>query len=196
MDKPHFHFFFPRNLTDSRGQGLVEYVILITIIGIFLIVGLTILGGSIEGGFIKVCAELGNDDCQAIQSETPVAGTVTPTLQVSMTPSLVPTATPTLSEPDPTRQPVLTVAPIEPVPTIELKKLRIKVISNGKGGGIQVVVYNTVGVYVTEGLTDDKGNISFLVSDGNYMVSTFYNNTWQKDGPFSTSNSKEKVIHR
>lgn len=196
MDKPHFHFFSARNLTDSRGQGLVEYVILITIIGIFLIVGLTILGGSIEGGFIKVCAKLGNDDCQAVQSETPTAGTVIPTLQVSMTPSLIPTATPTLSEPDPTRQPILTVLPIEPAPTIELKKLRIKVLSNGKGGGIQVVVYNTAGVYVTEGLTDDKGNISFLVSDGNYMISTFYNNTWQKDGPFSTSNSKENVIHR
>ncbi len=206
MNKSHFHFpsriFYPRRLVAGQGQGLVEYVILIAIIGTLTIFGLILIGGSLQGGFMKVCASLGNDGCQAVQTETAIAGAVTPTLQVSMTPSLIPTATPTLSEPDPTRQPVLTVIATQPAPTQQLKTLKIKVVLNEEGGGekspqgIRVVVYNPAREYVTEGVTNNKGKVSFSVVSGNYIVATFYNNVWQNDGPFSTTNSRENVIHR
>ena len=204
MRKPPSHFSLPRCLTagQSQGQGLVEYVILISVIGLSTVIGLTLFGGSVQGGFIKACAKMGNNECQAAQIETPIAaGTMTPTLAVSVTPSLVPTATSTLSEPEPTRQPIVPILTVVPAPTIELLTMRIKVVLNNSGGknnpgGIQVVIHDTAGVYVAEGVTDAKGDISFSVQRGSYLVDTLYANVWQTDGPISVSNSKENVIHR
>lgn len=202
MNKPVSHFSFPQRL--AAGQGLVEYAILIAIVGLLTLAGLSLLGGSVQGGFIKVCAALGNDDCQAVEGEVAVAvSTPTPILQVSVTPSLIPTATPTLSEPDPTRAPALTMVAVVPTSTVaaELKTMRIKVVLNGKDDekkrkGILVVIYNSAGEYVTEGKTDEKGKVSFSVASGDYIVATFYDKVWQKDGPFSVTNSREYVIHR
>ena len=180
-----------------RGQGLVEYAILIALIGLIVIAGLAIFGGSIKGGLIKICAALGNDNCQAAEEASPVMET-TPTASVSTTSTAppVPTATAKLSEPEPTRGPVL-VATRTPTTAVEMETLRIKVVVSGKdkAGGIQVVVYGPAGEYVAEGITDDKGNLTLSVPDGNYTISTLYEGVWKKEGPFS-SGPKENVIHR
>lgn len=203
MNKPQFDVSDSRRRPADRGQGLVEYAILIAIIGVVSIFGLILLGGSVQGGFIKVCAALGNEGCQVVERESVVVGTATPTLQVTPTPSAIPTATLAYLEPDPTRAPVLTVlAPPAPAPVSQLITMRIKVVLSDKGGGkkspagIRVVIYDASGKYVTDGVTDDKGNVSLSVVSGNYFVSTFYNNVWQKDGPITVTNSKENVIHR
>lgn len=188
MNKPAGKFY-------NRGQGLVEYVILIVLVGLIAIAGLALFGGSIKGGMIKVCAALGNDNCQA--SETVLIDT-TPTTSVSSTATALPAPTPTpkLSEPEAPRGPVV-IFTSTPTPVVELKTIRIKVVVSGKGkaGGIQVVLYGPSGQYVTEGVTDDKGNLTLSVPNGSYTVSTFYDGIWQKDGPFSPG-SKEHVIHR
>ncbi len=202
MNKSPFKISSPHRLSAARGQGLAEYAILIAIIGIITIFGLILVGGSVQGGFIKVCAALGNDGCEVVASETVVVGTVTPTLQVSATPSLIPTATLVYVDPDPTRQPVSTIVAVEPTPTTgQLITMRIKVVINGKGGGksaegIRVVIYNAAGEYVGEGVTDDKGNVSFSVPPGSYTIATLYNNVWQNDGPVAVTNSRENVVHR
>ncbi len=206
MNKSNFKF--PRFHCLPAGQGLAEYAILIAIIAVLTIFGLTLVGGSVQGGLIKVCAGLGNDDCQAAQQVTAVAGTVTPTAQVSATPSVAPTATLALSEPDPTRESVppvvVGVPPVvkSPTPAVPMITMRIKVVINGKDddkksvAGIRVVIYTADGKYVTEGMTDEKGNVSLSVAKGNYIVATYYKKVWQKDGPFNVTKSKENVIHR
>jgi hypothetical protein len=140
---------------------------------------------------------MGNDDCQVAEGES-VPLEVTPTSSTPMTASAVPvpTATPKLSEPDPTRDPLI-VATSMPTEVTEMKTLRIKVIVSGKESaeGIQVAVYDLKGNYVTDGRTDDKGNADLSMADGSYNVATLYEGVWQKDGPFSTG-SKENVIHR
>ena len=88
--------------------------------------------------------------------------------------------------------------------TVKLKELRVKVVlndsnndeGNGPAVGIWVVIYNKSGGYVTEGTTNDKGTVSFSVVNGDYIIATYYNREWQRDGPFSVTNSKEYVIHR
>lgn len=181
----------------ARAQGVVEYAILIALVGLIVIAGLAIFGGSIKGGLIKVCAALGNDNCQAAEG-TPAVMDATPTASVSTTPTAlpVPTATQKLSEPEPTRGPIL-VFTSTPTAPVEMKTLRIKLIVSGKGkaGGIQVAAYGPAGEYVTEGVTDDKGNLTLSVPDGSYTVATLYDGVWQKAGPFSPG-SKENVIHR
>jgi len=203
MKKFIFQFQFTRG--RAAGQGLVEYAILIAIVSTITIFGLTLLGGSVQGGFIRVCATLGNDHCQDVQDEVIIVKTPTPIPQVSVTPSLIPTATPTLAEPDPTRQPpILTMVVVLPTSTIaaETNTMRIKVVLNGKDDekkkqqGILVVIYNTSNEYITEGVTDSKGNVSFSVKSGEYIVATFYDKVWQKDGPFKVTNSREYIIHR
>ncbi len=202
MKKINFHS--PSSHPLPAGQGLAEYAILIAIIGVLAIFGLILVGGSVQGGFIKVCAALGNDGCQAVQSATVVAGTVTPTLQATVTPPIIPTATSALSEPDPTRESVPpVVVNVDPTqtPAQQLITMGIKVVINGKendkksAAGIRVVIYTANGKYVAEGVTDEKGRVSFSVVSGNYVVSTYYQKAWQKDGPFNVSNSKENVIH-
>ncbi|MEK6753079.1 MAG: hypothetical protein AABZ00_12545 [Chloroflexota bacterium] len=196
------HFDSSHRLPKEKGQGLAEYAILIAIIGVLTIFGLVLVGGSVQGGFIKVCAALGNEGCQAIETETVVSGTATPTLQVSMTPSMIPTATATLSEPEPTRPPSIPRLTPEPTPARELITMRIKVVINEKGSGkksaegIRVVIYNAAGEYVAEGVTDEKGNLSLTVASGSYSIATFYNNVWKKEGPINVTNSRENVIHR
>lgn len=198
--QPAFDKFNSRHLVVGRGQGLVEYAILIALIGLLAIFGLTLFGGSVQGGLIKVCAALGNADCQTVKNEVVASATVPPTLEVSPTPSLAPIATATLQEPNPPRPPILTVPTIVSTPTGELVTLRIKVVLQGGGkkspGGIRVVVHNASGQYVAEGVTNDKGKVSFSVVSGSYTVATFYENVWQEDGPFSVKNSKENVIRR
>jgi Flp pilus assembly pilin Flp len=195
MNESNSHFI--SNKLHARGQGLVEYAILITLVGLIAIAGLAIFGGSIKGGLIKVCAALGNDHCQTAE-ETPTVIETTPTASVSITSTALPlpTATSELSEPEPTRGTVL-VFTSTPTPPAQMEPLRIKVIVSGKdkAGGIQVVIYGPAGEYVTEGVTDDKGNLTLSVPEGDYTVSTFYDGTWQTDGPFS-SGSKQNVIHR
>jgi hypothetical protein len=74
--------------------------------------------------------------------------------------------------------------------------LRIKVVAGGgDSAGITVVVYDSAGKYVTEGVTDNKGNVTLSVPSGSYSVSTLHEGTWQEDGPFSPG-AKENVIHR
>lgn len=201
MNISHFDYSLSHRL--PRGQGLAEYAILIAIIGVLAIFGLVLVGGSVQGGFIKVCAALGNDGCQAVESEkTVVAGTVTPTLQISTTPSLIPTATLALLEPDPPRQPIATAVFASPTPAAQLIKMKIKVVLKDKNdekksaAGIRVVIYNAAGEYVTSGVTDEKGNVTLSVVSGKYTVATFYKNVWKKDGPFKVTNPREYVIHR
>lgn len=195
MNKSNSHFV--SNKLQVRGQGLVEYAILIALVGLIVIAGLAFFGGSIKGGLIKVCAALGNDNCQAAE-DTPTFIEATPTASVSNTSTAlpVPTATSKLSEPEPTRGPVLVITST-PTPPVEMKTLRIKLVVSGKGkaGGIQVVLYDSEEKYVTEGITDGKGNLTLLVPGGSYTVSTFYDGVWQKGGTLSPG-PKENVIHR
>lgn len=195
MNKSNSHFV--SNKLQGSGQGLVEYAILIALIGLIVIAGLAFFGGSIKGGLIKVCAALGNDNCQAAE-ETPAVIETTPIASVPTTSTAlpVPTTTSVLSEPEPTRGPVLVVTSTS-TPPVEMKTLRIKLVVSGKGkaGGIQVVVYGPAGEYVAEGTTDDKGNLTLSVPDGSYTVSTLYDGLWKKDGPLSPG-PKENVIHR
>jgi Flp pilus assembly pilin Flp len=181
----------------TAGQGLVEYAILIALVALLAIFGLSIFGGSVKGGLIKVCAALGNEDCQSADTQVPPTPTATPAQTVVATATSIPVATPIVSEPEPTRGPVLVVSTTQPTPTAEMKTLRIKVVvSGGKSeAGITVVVYDSAGKYVTEGVTDGKGNVNLSVPAGSYSVSTLVNGTWQKDGPFSPG-AKENVIHR
>ncbi len=194
MNKSNDYF----NKFYGAGQGLVEYAILMALVALLAIFGLSMLGGSVKGGLIKVCAALGNGDCQTADQAAVVVET-TPTASISVTSTAlpIPTATPKLSEPEPTRGPVLVVLTTQPTATSEMKTLRIKVVVAGKGkaGGIQVAVYGPAGEYVAEGVTDDKGNVTLSVPGGSYSVSTLYAGAWQKDGPFSPG-AKENVIHR
>jgi Flp pilus assembly pilin Flp len=196
MNESNSHFVF--NKLHARGQGLVEYAILITLVGLIAIAGLALFGGSIKGGLIKVCAALGNDNCQAAEDPPATVIETTPTASISTTSTAppVPTATLKLSEPEPTRGPVL-VFTSTPTAPVEMDTLRIKVVISGKDNtdGIQVVIYGPAGEYVTEGVTDDKGNLTLSVPEGDYTVSTFYDGAWQTAGPFS-SGSKQNVIHR
>ncbi len=197
MSKSNFRF--PSHPYYMQGQGLVEYAILITLVGLIAIAGLVLFGGSVRGGLIKVCAAFGDDNCKAANLETdPVIVDSTATVSVSFTSSpVVPTATLKLSEPEPTRGGPALVFTSIPTQVVELQTLRIKLVTsgNGKAGGIQVVLYGSRGEYVTEGVTDDKGNLTLSIPSGSYTISTFYEGKWQKDGPFSTG-SKENVIHR
>jgi Flp pilus assembly pilin Flp len=181
----------------DAGQGLVEYAILIVLVAMLAIFGLTMFGGSVKGGLIKVCAALGNEDCQSAGVQVSPTPTATPAETVESTPTSIPPATPIVSEIEPTRGPISVVPTTQPTATAELKTLRIKVVTgDGKPeGGIMVVVYDSAGRYVTEGVTDDKGNINLSVPDGSYSVSTLVDGTWQKDGPFSPG-TKQNVIHR
>ncbi len=193
MNKSNYFF----NKFYGAGQGLVEYAILIALVAMLAIFGLSIFGGSVKGGLIKVCAALGNEDCQSAGTQVVPTPTATPAQTAEATATSIPIATPIVLEPEPTRGPVLVVLTTQPTPTAEMKTLRIKVVVAGKGkaGGIKVVVYDSAGKYVTEGVTDDKGNVNLSVPSGSYSVSTLYESTWQKDGPFSPG-AKENVIHR
>jgi hypothetical protein len=111
------------------------------------------------------------------------------------------TPTPVRVDPDPTRQPVATIVAEQPTAAAALVTLRIKVIVSGKGGadkaaGIRIVIYDAAGRFVAEGATDNKGDASFQVPAGSYSVGTYYNNTWQTDGPFDVRNSRVHTIHR
>jgi Flp pilus assembly pilin Flp len=181
----------------GAGQGLVEYAILIALVAMLAIFGLSMFGGSVKGGLIKVCAALGNEDCQSAGAQVSPTPTATPAQTVEATPTSIPPATPIVLETEPTRGPVSIVPTTQPTATAELKTLRIKVVTGGgkSEGGITVVVYDSAGKYVTEGVTDDKGNVNLSVPDGSYSISTLVDGAWQKDGPFSPG-SKENVIHR
>jgi len=189
--KDYFNKFY------GAGQGLVEYAILIALVAMLAIFGLSIFGGSVKGGLIKVCAALGNEDCQLAGTEVTPTPTATPAETAAVTATSILIATPLVSEPEPTRGPVLVVLTTQPTPTAEMKTLRIKVVTGGGKSetGITVVVYDSQGVYVTEGVTDNKGNVNLSVPSGSYSVSTLVDGTWQKDGPFSPG-AKENVIHR
>jgi len=196
-----------KTFSDAQGQGLVEYVILIAAIGILTILGLTLFGGSVKGGLLKICAAMGNPSCLAAESATEVTNTVdvTPTMQEAetATPVVNFTATPQLSEPDPTRE---SVPPgggdPSPTPAQSVVTMRVKVVLNGKDSdnrslaGVRVVIYDSEGRFVAHGVTDEKGNVSFSVPIGSYTISTYYGGTWQKDGPVNVTNSKENVVHR
>jgi Flp pilus assembly pilin Flp len=82
---------------ELHGQGLVEYAILIALVALLAIFGLSIFGGSVKGGLIKVCAALGNGDCQTADQVAEVID-ATPTASVSITSTAlpIPTATPKL----------------------------------------------------------------------------------------------------
>jgi Flp pilus assembly pilin Flp len=192
MNKSNDYF----NKVYGAGQGLVEYAILIALLAMLAIFGLSIFGGSVKGGLIKVCAALGNEDCQLAGPEVTPTPTATPAQTAAATATSIPIATPIVSEPEPTRGPILVVLTTQPTTTTELKTLRIKVVAGGgKSAGITVVIYDSAGKYVTEGVTDDKGNVNLSVPSGSYSVSTLYEGTWQEDGPFSPG-AKENVIHR
>lgn len=45
-------------LRDERGQGLVEYALIIALVSVALIAGLTALKGGIKGSFDNVIASL------------------------------------------------------------------------------------------------------------------------------------------
>jgi Flp pilus assembly pilin Flp len=156
----YFHKFY------VYGQGLVEYAILMALVALLAIFGLSIFGGSVKGGLIKICAALGNDDCRTADTEVAVAEILTPTPLAPMAATSLPAALPTLSEPDPTRGPVAGVPPSAPTPAVELKILRVKVVTAGgkSAGGIQMVIYNASGQYVAEGVTDEKGNVNLSFS--------------------------------
>jgi pilus assembly protein Flp/PilA len=47
------------NFSDEQGQGLVEYVLIIALIGILLVGGLTAVQGGLDGQFANVAAEVG-----------------------------------------------------------------------------------------------------------------------------------------
>ncbi|MEW6086118.1 MAG: hypothetical protein AB1607_16110 [Chloroflexota bacterium] len=204
MDNSLINFFSRHRMHAARGQGLVEYAVLLGILALATISALTLTGGSVERGFVKICAELGNDDCQSAEEEPVVLTTATPTA-IFTAPPPTPTATLALADPDPTRPPVVEVIVVEPTTTPttapeELVTMRIKVVVTGKGGkdssasGIRVVLYDASGAYVTQGVTDDKGKLSFSVPKGTYTVATFYNDQWEQHGPFDVKNSKENVI--
>lgn len=200
-----FNFFSRRHLRAARGQGLVEYAVLLGILALATISALTLTGGSVERGFVKICAELGNDDCQTAEENEPVAPvTATPTA-IFTAPPPTPTSTLALADPDPTRPPVVEVIVVDPTvtpttPAEELVTMRIKVVITGNGGkdssssGIRVVLYDASGEYVTQGVTDEKGKVSFSVPKGSYSVATFYNDEWETHGPFDVKNSRENVI--
>lgn len=192
------HYFPSHRRPGNQGQGLAEYAILLAVIGVLAIAALMLTGGSVEGGLLKTCADLGNEDCQAAETGTVPMGTVTPTLLASATPSLVPTATMVPVDPDPTRPPVATIVVGEPTLAGPLVTMRVKVVVGGQGSatGIRVVVYNAGGAFVAQSMTDNKGSASFSVPMGSYTVATLYNDVWQTDGPFSVKNSKVNVINR
>lgn len=205
MNHSLINFISRHRSHDARGQGLVEYAVLLGILALATISALTLTGGSVEKGFVKICAELGSEDCQAAEEEEPATpATATPTAIFTASPP-APTATLALADPDPTRPPVEEVVVVEPTATPttapeELVTMRVKVVISGKGGkgsssaGIRVVLYDASGEYVTQGMTDDKGKLSFSVPKGTYTVSTFYNDEWERHGPFEVKNSKENVI--
>lgn len=205
MDNSLINFFSRHRMHAARGQGLVEYAVLLGILALATISALSLTGGSVERGFVKICAELGSEDCQAAEEDESVApATATPTA-IFTAPPPTPTATLALADPDPTRPPVVEVVVVEPTATPttapeESVTMRIKVVVTSKGGkdsssaGIRVVLYDASGEYVTQGVTDDKGKLSFSVPKGTYTASTFYNDEWQKHGPFEVKNSKENVI--
>jgi Flp pilus assembly pilin Flp len=208
-----------QHISQGSGQALVEYVFLVAMIGVLVIFSLIMVGGSVEGGFLKICAGLGNETCRAAEIQiTPV---VTSTVVPSITPgpsqvAQVPTATPIPVDPDPTRAPASTLSsPNGGAGEKEKEKenededededdieMRIKVVINKKSGennnrgGIRVVLYDVNGNFIMDGFTDDKGNILFSVASGDYYIATLYNNIWEKVGPISVKNSKENVIHR
>ncbi len=200
MGNSLIHFFSRHRSYAARGQGLVEYALLLGIIALATISALTLTGGSVERGFVKVCAEMGNKDCEEAQEEPVVAATSTPTA-IFTSPPPTPTATLVLTDPDPTRPPDVEIIIVEPtvtltIPIEELVTMRIKVSVSGKdsSSGIRVVLYDASGEYVTQGVTDEKGNLSFSVPMGTYIATTFFNDEWQKHGPFDVKNSKENVI--
>jgi len=47
-------------VTQEKGQGLVEYALIIVLIAIVVIAALTLLGSQITGVFDRISGELGN----------------------------------------------------------------------------------------------------------------------------------------
>jgi Flp pilus assembly pilin Flp len=206
MHKPGRVRFPPRQ--DARGQGLVEYAILLAFIAVIAIAGLELAGGSVKQGFINVCAELGNAECEAAKSQpaTAVAQTAIAASTAVGSPTPPPTVTPTavLVNPEPTRPPVVVAfePTVTPTQVVEKVTMRIKVVINKKGGkkqdtkdGVRVVVYNEQGMFVAQGRTDDKGDVSFSVPAGTYTVATYYEDVWVRHGPFAVKNSSMNVLH-
>ncbi len=193
---------------DARGQGLVEYAILLGFIAVIAIAGLELAGGSVKQGFINVCAELGNSDCEAAKSQpaTVAAQAAVATSTAVGSPTPPPTVTPTavLVNPEPTRPPVVVVFQPTATPTqvVEKVTMRIKVVINKKGDkkqetkdDVRVVVYDEQGRFVAQGRTDDKGDVSFSVTAGTYTVATYYEDVWVRHGPIAVKNSSVNVLH-
>jgi Flp pilus assembly pilin Flp len=206
MNKTRFDFFSYQSRKDARGQGLVEYAVLLAFVAIVAIAGLELAGGSVKQGFINVCAELGNDECEAAKT-TPkpaVVTSTTPTPASSPTATATATVTPALDNPEPTRPPVIVASPTATATKAEnTVTMRIKVVINEKKGGkkeetkdgVRVALYNEAGRFVAQGRTDDKGNVSFIVPTGTYTVVTYHEGEWEKHGPFTVKNSNVNVIH-
>jgi Flp pilus assembly pilin Flp len=206
MHKPGRVRFPPRQ--DARGQGLVEYAILLAFIAVIAIAGLELAGGSVKQGFINVCAELGNAECEAAKSQpaTAAAQAAAATSTAVGSPTPPPTVTPTavLVNPEPTRPPVVVVfePTVTPTQVAEMITMRIKVVINKKGGkkqedkiGVRVVVYDEQGRFVAQGRTNNNGKVSFSVPAGTYYVSTYYEDNWEKHGPITVKDSSMNVLH-
>ncbi|MBI5945912.1 MAG: hypothetical protein HY864_16245 [Chloroflexi bacterium] len=162
----------------ERGQGLVEYAILVTSIIMVTLVGLTLSGDSAKESLLKVCAALGGDQCVAAQPNVDGGGVITPTPEFTFTPTLIPSATPTLSEPDPTRQPFFT-----PTPTPAIAAgLTVKVVddvTSAPVAGVWTVIYNASGGYVKESTSGASGEMNFSLDNGKYQVRVYTGQWWQ-----------------
>ena len=187
MNHSPFSHLHPRN--RERGQGIVEVAILIALVSAVTVGVLATVSRPVQNALIDACAGLQYDPCIAAQGNDNdsgdlgvdggyAQGTLAVTPEVSLTPSLTSTATPTLAEPDPTRQPFATPTS----PAFGLKGLTVFVqdeATNGPAVNIQVLVRTTSGSWAGDRRTDVEGKINFDLRDGNYVVYLYTGQWWE-----------------
>ena len=109
----------PTPSKQETGQGLVEYALVVVLVGIAFISGLMLFGPSISDMFVSINSslpELNVGGIVVVINPTPIPTiastlppTIAPTIEPTLAPTLVPTLIPTLI---PTMEPT-----IEPTPT-------------------------------------------------------------------------------
>ncbi|MBI5651382.1 MAG: carboxypeptidase regulatory-like domain-containing protein [Chloroflexi bacterium] len=160
---------------NQQGQGLIELVLLIAIVATITAGILTVTGSATEEAFVKVCAGLGNENCQATDQQVIATGT----------PPLTAVPTPTLVEADPTRKPFATATPTPTaVPTINqspsLTVITVDDVSGAPVRGVWVQLLTASGKYVADRTTGADGSVLFALSQpGNYRVLAYSGQWWE-----------------
>lgn len=103
------------SMGGERGQGLVEYALIVALVGLVIGGTLVAVGPSVGGVFSEIHYALqgmvGGDEVAVATATPTVTATVTPTLVATWTPTPTPTVPPL-----PPRKPLPTVGPLPPVP--------------------------------------------------------------------------------